>query len=234
MSKKKREIKEALDGAMVGLDKNNRLIKSVKVTHEDAVGPDPNIIDLDVLHCHSDSAMANIENAPDTHMDIICSSIAGGGTIINLSKSWRVGYGSLLKWIRADRTRERRYEKALADRTEWTIEQVLKELRLMALSDIRELYDENGALKPINEWPEHAARAVEAVKVDEIHVDGVKQGETTQVKFWSKAKAIELLGKNLKLFLDRVEVSGKIKLEDLVLESYGGEEARDNKKGKQS
>lgn len=234
---KEDEKKQAMKGANPGTHSNGHIVKSVKVRHEDAVGPKSEIIDIEAVHVHSPEAMRRIEADPDTHMDLICSTIAGGSTIINLSKSWRVGYGSLLKWIRSDALRERRYEKALGDRTEWTIEQVLKELRLMALSDIRELYDANGALKPVNEWPEAAARAVEAVKVDEIVVDGVKQGETSQVKLWSKAKAIELLGKNLKLFIDRVEHHGKVKLEDLVLESYDGQQeadSRGNKKTKQS
>lgn len=160
-------------------------------------------------------------------MDVICSFVAGGGSIINLCKTWDVAYTDVLKWIRDDKTLSARYDQAIQDRSEWTIEQLLRELRLMAMSDIRDLYDDNNCLKPVKDWPEHIARAVEAVKIDELYegtgAERTQIGETKQVKLWSKLKAVELLGKNLKLFLDHVQVSGSVKLEDIIAGSFNDE-----------
>lgn len=164
--------------------------------------------------------LARLDAEPDATMSVICSFVSNGGSIINLIKTWDVPYPEVLAWIRKDKERARKYEQALSDRSEWTIEQLLTQLRNIAMFDIRQIYDQDNNLKPVTEWPPEAAQAVEAIKVDEIYegygAERTQVGETKQVKLWSKIKAIELLGKNLKLFIDHIEHSGSLKLEDLV------------------
>jgi phage terminase small subunit len=95
---------------------------------------------------------------------------------------------------------------------------LLKELKELSLSDIREAFDENNKLKPMDKWPEGLAKCIEAVKVDELYDDDKKNiGRTVQVKLWNKPKAIEMLGKHLKLFTDIIEISKQTTLEDLIM-----------------
>ncbi len=76
-------------------------------------------------------------------------------------------------------------------------------------------------MKQPKDWPDRIAKSVTSVKVREEFLDGAKIGEIKELRLACKLKASELIGKNLSLFVDRVEHSGKITLEDLVAASYG-------------
>ena len=115
-----------------------------------------------------------------------------------------------IKQLMDDRLQAARVDKDL----------VLSELVKIAKADVRKIFNENGGILHPSEWPDDIAGAVASIEVDEIW-DGVgrdkfQSGETKKIKFWKKEKALELLGKNLSLFVDKVEVSGKLTLEDLV------------------
>lgn len=97
---------------------------------------------------------------------------------------------------------------------------VIQELVYIGHSDIRELFDDAGCVRPVKEWPEHIARAVASIEVfEEYQGSGSERqyiGQTKKVKFWDKPKALELKGKHEKLFTDKVEHSGAVTLEQLV------------------
>lgn len=99
-----------------------------------------------------------------------------------------------------------------SQRTQITADRVISETARLAFSDLRKLFDENGALKPVQQWPDDMAAAVSAVEVDElfegIGADRVQVGYTRKVKLWDKPKALEMVGKHLKLWIDRLEHSG--------------------------
>jgi phage terminase small subunit len=98
-----------------------------------------------------------------------------------------------------DAQKKRREEKL-----EIKADDVLRELLRVARSDIAELYDEDGQLKPVHEMPENARRAIAGLEVEEA---SERHGIIRKVKLWSKPQALEALGKHLKLFTDVVEVS---------------------------
>jgi phage terminase small subunit len=110
-------------------------------------------------------------------------------------------------------------------------EDVLRETYLMAMSDIGEAFDEEGKLKPIHEIPMHLRRMISSIEVDELwepKEDGKGKeqvGFTRKIKFWSKEKALHLLGQHLNLFIERHDVTGKVTLEQLIA-STGSTEAK--------
>lgn len=90
---------------------------------------------------------------------------------------------------------------------------VLRELLLIAKTDLAEAYDDNGNLKPIHDIPRSLRRAISSIKMfEEFEGSGrerTKIGETREIKLWDKLKAIELIGRHLALFTDKVEHTGK-------------------------
>lgn len=99
------------------------------------------------------------------------------------------------------------------ERLEVKADDVLRELLRVAMADLGKAYDGNGHLLPIHDIPEDTRRAMAGVKVfDEFEGYGkerTKIGEVREVRFWDKNKALELLGKHLKLFVERLEHTGK-------------------------
>lgn len=159
-------------------------------------------------------------------MSIITSFVANGGTLLTLCETWNVHFGRVSTWIHEDSTRHKQYLSALRDREEWGEESILRELRSLAHSDIRQIFNECGGVKPVNEWPAIISSAVAAIDVIEIwanvgegrNKEKMQVGEVKKIKFWDKTKSLELLGKNLKMFSDKLEVSGKLSLADLLEE----------------
>lgn len=117
--------------------------------------------------------------------------------------------------------------KTRATKLEITADLVLSEILKLASVDLGKAYDSKGNLLPIHEIPEDVRKAMAGVKVfeefDGVGRDRIKVGEVREVKFWDKTKALELLGKHLKLFTDKIEHSGKITLAELVAGSYRNE-----------
>ena len=89
-----------------------------------------------------------------------------------------------------------------------TEQQVLLEIARLAFNDPRQAFDANGALLPVQDWPDNLAAAVASVKVLESKsADGSVVGEVKEIKFWDKGKQLELAARHLGLLKDRLEIS---------------------------
>jgi hypothetical protein len=126
----------------------------------------------------------------------------------------------MLCWIRKDTTRATRFDDCKKDCRENAVEVVLDELRAIAASDIREIFSSDGSMKPVDLWPEAIARCIQSIETEELFEqrgrEKVQIGWTKKVRFWDKTKGLELLGKNLGMFIDKTQVDVKVSLEDLV------------------
>ncbi len=159
-------------------------------------------------------------------MDIICDAVASGGSVLELVQTYDIRYTKIMRFIHGNPDHQKLYDQALKDREEWFIETLMRELRSIGLVDIRKLYDEKGALLPPNKWPDSEARAVSQIETCEKQgAHGYVEGTITKVKLHDKIKALHLHGKDLGKFLDRIEHSGTIKLDELI----GGSFATDKK-----
>jgi phage terminase small subunit len=118
-------------------------------------------------------------------------------------------------------------DEAFADRAKRfpKLEQrVIAELSRIAFADLGDAYDDDGSLLKPRKIPEELRRAMTGIDVDEIWEgygdDRTQIGETKKLRLADKTRALELLGKYLKILTDKHEVTGKdggpIKLEDLV------------------
>lgn len=143
----------------------------------------------------------------------IFDHIASGGSVIALCRTLDVKYASLLQWIHNSPEREEKYNLALSARKEWAIERVLQEVQLLGVVDIRKAYTAGGQLLPVEQMPDEIARAITSVDVSEDEDGNI----SSRIKLVDKLKALELLGKQVGMFVDRHELDlGKQTLEALV------------------
>lgn len=99
-----------------------------------------------------------------------------------------------------------------SQRTQVTADRVITELARLGFSDVRKAFDESGALLPMAQWPEDLAASVASIETDVLFEgygeNRVQVGVTRKLKLWDKPRSLELLGKHLKLWVERVEASG--------------------------
>ncbi len=104
-------------------------------------------------------------------------------------------------------------QQARSERTKIDADWVLKRLAGEATADLAELYDKNGGLKPIADWPLVWRQGLVAgLDVDEeFNKDGKKLGQVTKIKLSDRIKRVELIGKHVdvKAFAERHEHTGK-------------------------
>lgn len=91
---------------------------------------------------------------------------------------------------------------ARAARVEVKADDVLRELLRLAHVDLSEAYDKKGQLKPIHEMSADVRRSISGIKTRVT-----EDGAVMEVKFWPKVQALELLGKHLGLFPNKIEHS---------------------------
>mgnify|MGYP003659941065 CR=1 FL=1 len=99
---------------------------------------------------------------------------------------------------------------------------VLTQLHAIANSNVKDMFDESGMCLPIKQIPDCIAKTIQSFDVEERVVEDPETGEvramtkTIKVKLWSKDKSLENLGKHLKLFTDKMEVSASMTLENII------------------
>jgi phage terminase small subunit len=99
--------------------------------------------------------------------------------------------------------------KALNLDAEW----VLRRLKMLADFDVRKFYDAEGNLKKPSELDDETAFALQGIEVEKLFEHFGKGaakevGTTTKIKYADKGINLERIGRHLKMFTDKVEVSG--------------------------
>jgi phage terminase small subunit len=97
-------------------------------------------------------------------------------------------------------------------RLEINADEVLGELKRIGFSDLRKIFKDDGKVKEVMDWPDDIASCISSIEVEETF-DGFGEnktwtGYTKKVRFWDKTKCLELMGKHLKLFTEKHELSG--------------------------
>ena len=91
-------------------------------------------------------------------------------------------------------------------RCEITAERVLDEMAKLAFFDPRRIFDANGGLLPPSQMGDEEAAAIAGLDLRQMQ-DG---SEMKKIKLADKAKALEMLGRYLRLFTERVEHTGSL------------------------
>lgn len=83
---------------------------------------------------------------------------------------------------------------------------ILRELAVIAFGDIRELYDEDGALRPVHELSREAAAQIAGLEIEEITDGWQVVGRVRKVKRTDRVRALEALARHPALFPAAAEV----------------------------
>lgn len=119
-------------------------------------------------------------------------------------------------------------DKAMAERSKRTgvnADRVVMELAKIAFINAMDVIDTKTATVKADALPEDTA-AIQSVKVKTSSSENSEMVER-EIKMADKIKALELLGKHLGMFKDRVELSGsveseKTKMDDIIQQLRGG------------
>lgn len=93
-------------------------------------------------------------------------------------------------------------------------DRILRSVAEIAYANTQQLFDEEGNLRPVKDWPPQLARAIGAVEVVKRNLhpgDGVTD-TVIKVKAWDKVKALEMLMKHLGLLTEKVEHGGALEI----------------------
>ncbi|MBV2128168.1 terminase small subunit [Arsukibacterium indicum] len=88
-----------------------------------------------------------------------------------------------------------------------TVERVLKEVAKMAFMDPRKFFNADGSLKDITQLDDDSAACLGGLDITTRTDENGIDHKLTKVKLTSKKDNLELLGKHLKMWTDKVEVS---------------------------
>lgn len=129
----------------------------------------------------------------------------------------QVGAENLTKPVIADAVAKAQASRS--DRVQIDSDWVLTRLASEATADLADIYDEDGGLKPVHDWPliwrQGLVAGIEAVEEFET-VDGERRsiGMVRKVKLSDRIKRIELIGKHVDVqaFKDQIEHKGGINL----------------------
>ena len=115
--------------------------------------------------------------------------------------------------------------KKHADKLDLSTEKVLSGLSSMGLSNMLDYIkttEDGGAYVDLSNLTQEQAAAIQEVTVDE-YTEGrgkaARRVKRTKFKLADKIRALELLGKYLKLFTERVEVTGLAGLADAIAQA---------------
>lgn len=98
--------------------------------------------------------------------------------------------------------------KERATRTELTADRVLLEIQKLAFFDPRKLFDDAGAPIHVSKLDDDTAAAIAGLDIVMQGNEDVGFAQVLKVKLSDKRASLELLGRHLKLFTDKVVVEG--------------------------
>lgn len=157
-------------------------------------------------------------------LDLLCRHISGGGTVHDLATLWDVSPNLIFDYLGATDESRKRWKEAKVQFTDTVGDRIDAELMCMAFSNVQDLFDKEGNMKPVHLLSKAAARAVQSIEVKH-YTEG--RGEdavpvhVTKIKLYDKKQAVELLGRDIGKFRNKeLEKIGE-SLEELIGGSWG-------------
>lgn len=160
--------------------------------------------------------------AKDRRLEFVCAYLSNGhnGTAAAITagysaKSAAVTASQLIKDREIQQLIASEAQKA-AQKSELTVERAVREVARIAFFDIRKLFDDDGQLKPVSELDDDTAAGIASIEVvEERGRNGEVIGYTKKLKVCDKNSALEKAMKYLGLFVEKIEHSGTLTIEQI-------------------
>ena len=91
------------------------------------------------------------------------------------------------------------------DKFDVNTDRIVQELAFSAFLDPIDLFNDDGSVKPLNEMPESARRAIAGMDISELTNGEESIGVTKKIKINNKLNALETLAKYKKMLTDKPE-----------------------------
>lgn len=155
--------------------------------------------------------------AEPERLEEFCDEIAAGATLVDIATKIGANYRWLYAWFNDVDFPERgeKLVEAMNARDSMAKESIVGQLHRLGNLDIRDAYDKAGNMLPVHQLPDHVAKAVVSIDVTENEKGDV----TKKVRFTDRGQMLALGGRRQKLFVDKVEMTGQMSLEQAVMES---------------
>lgn len=131
----------------------------------------------------------------------LCDWLSLGNTLSAYTFKHRLHFLTVLEWLKLDDKRYAQYQAALSARTALLQDAVLSNLVDAASVNPRDAFDDDGTPLSPRDMPEALAASIVSYSMSD-------KG-SLNVRFTSRLAATELLGKQLNMFTDKLEVTGK-------------------------
>jgi len=98
-------------------------------------------------------------------------------------------------------------------------DRALREAAKLAYSNIQDVLDDDGNVRPIKEWPRELAAAVSSIDMTKKNLtagDG-KQEDVIRIRLWDKPSNLTLLFKHLNLLTERLHLSADKEILDRLM-----------------
>jgi hypothetical protein len=141
-------------------------------------------------------------------LDRLCAHIAERGSLDSWCKAESLRYLPVHDWIHSDAERLGRYSKALEAKDRRLTDRVLDGIDRLVDFDPRLAFDDKGKPLQPHKLPDSVALATSGIErtLDE---DG---RELVKLRVVSRERGLELAGRRLGLFKDKLELSGNVGL----------------------
>lgn len=106
------------------------------------------------------------------------------------------------------------------ERADLSASRTLEEMRRLAFSNVQDLFDEQGNLRPIQQLTREQAACIASIEVimkNATAGDG-KVDRVLKLKTWDKPRVLEMLGKHFALLTERVQIEASDGLIQALLE----------------
>jgi hypothetical protein len=150
-------------------------------------------------------------------LELICDRLSDGETLADLARDFKANYRWLFEWLNDPEHPDRAamVERAMQARDSMSQEEVVGQLHRLATLDVRGAFNTNGDMKQITDMPATMAKAISSIDVTEN-----ERGEVTKkIRFVDRGQMLGLSGRRHRMFVDRVDMTGQVSLEQAVMDS---------------